>query len=289
MNRDGTASRKLSDSDFWRICHEMHPIFGSDPTLSHTNYTFPVAPTLAGSVSDNNFGSSSSMLNDDDESNSWRFGRYDESRVQRMQDSEGSVSSDDSLQNLYAKKVQTNEQFLTQRANLMNTQKIYDTIELICDDQKTENGENKNDRVVDKKCERIALQRSANSFDSNESDTVNNADDLLLKIAASVQQLKENVNQTSELNDDRVSATLSSSPIEMEKNKTGSLNNNERFIDGDLIDFSDDWTVDGESKHSSSCADDKHIKKVTHSCDKGTRIVCFFSCMAIDFLNHFIL
>lgn len=174
------------------------------------------------------------------------------------------VSSDDSLQNLYVKKAREHRKLLSTHSNCVNTQKILDTIDLFCNDDVDDevdndtqigvkNGENgKSDDGKNADQNRLNLSH----FTSNdEIDAIQNTDDLLLKIADSVQQLKTNVNQMHELNDKcQTSSTVA-------------------FPTGDLIDFSDDW-ANGESDNN-----DKPIKKATHSCVQGN----FF---AISILNR---
>lgn len=229
MNRD--SARKLSDSDFWQICHEMHP---------STNYTFPVAPMLGVSHSDN-----FDTMNLETMDHRLGFDQHETSEE---------VSSDDSLQNLYLKKSRAHRKLLSAHSNCVNTKKILDTIDLFSNEEDDtecvdtgENGksdETRNDTNHDRN-EQLMLSH----FESTEIDTINNADDLLLKIADSVQQLKANVNEMGEFNG---------------KCETSS----DAFVAGDLIDFfSDDWT-NGESDNNSNTSD-KPIKKVTHSCVQG--------------------
>lgn len=228
MNRD-SSNRKLSDSDFWQICHEMHPT---------TNYTFPVPPKLGVA---SNSDSNSSSVND-----------FEKILTDHSESEEASTSSDDSLQNLYVKKSRAHQKFRTAHANTVNTQKIYETIELFGDDDdEDESLEKNNDEKL----------LTPLDVDVDEDDnSINNADDLLLRIADDVQQLKMNVNQmTSELS------------------RSGSLN----ALDGgngDLIDFSDDW-MNGESVKYS----DKPTKKVMNTCIQGNKqktffLNAFFSC-----------
>lgn len=229
MNRD--SARKLSDSDFWQICREMHPT---------TNYTFPVAPMLG--VANNEH-----FMSDLDVDRRLGFDQQETSE---------DVSSDDSLQNLYVKKIREHRKLLSNHSNCVNTKKILDTIDLFCNDDDEEEvdddneklpinyGENgKSDNTNHNQCDFNLSQ-----FESNDKiDAIQNADDLLLKIADSVQQLKTNVNQMHELND---------------KCQTSSM---DALATGDLIDFSDDW-ANGESDTN---INDKPIKKVTHSCVQG--------------------
>lgn len=233
MNRD--SARKLSDSDFWQICHEMHP---------NTNYTFPVAPMLGVANNDN-------FMSNDLESLNRRLG-FESHENETSEE----VSSDDSLQNLYVKNQRAYRKLLKTHANCVNTQKILDTIDLFSDDDENndecvQSGENgKSD--IDNDMHDFKVNR----FESSDIDAIQNADDLLLKIADSVQQLKTNVNQMNELNDKcQTSSTATTMPAT-----------------DDLIDFSDDWT-NGESDDKNSCTNDKPIKKVTHSCDHQGKTV----------------
>lgn len=238
MNRD--TARKLSDSDFWQICHEMHP---------NTNYTFPVAPMLGVANNDNFISETDS---------------FDERIGFHQHELSEDVSSDDSLQNLYVKKIREHQKLLSTHSNCINTQKIYDTIDLICnEDENVEKMRVKSDENgksdVDGKNNHInhdPNQLNLSHLEStDEIDSIRNADDLLLKIADSFEQLKTNVNQMHELND---------------KCKTSSAN---AFSTGDLIDFSDDWT-NGESDDNTH-TNDKPIKKVTHSCVQGNLFAIF--------------
>lgn len=232
MNRD--SARKLSDSDFWQICREMHP---------STNYTFPVAPML-GVANNEHF-----LTNLESVDQRLGFDQHETSEE---------VSSDDSLQNLYVKKTRAHRKLLSTNANCINTKKILDTIDLFSDDDEMEcvkNGENgKSDESHDINHDNQNELKLSTVFESSEIDGIHNADDLLLKIADSVQQLKANVNQMSELND---------------KCQTSS----DAYAVGDLIDFSDDWT-NGESDNNSNTSD-KPIKKVTHSCVQGKSLCNF--------------
>lgn len=233
MNRD--TGRKLSDSDFWQICHEMHPT---------TNYTFPAPPKLGVANGNHDFHQCSNNTNIQSES----------------EDISSSSSSDESLQNVYAKKSRAHRKLLTSHANSVNTQKIYDTIDLF---------DNKNDK---QKCletsetsdDSICTQiQTTSDMDSDENDLIaNNADDLLIRLADNVNQLKRNVNQMSELNDNVC-------------NKNGSIN---ALDAGDLIDFSDDWTHQSEINDNNSSHHDRDLKKVmtttalmgtTHACVQG--------------------
>lgn len=225
MNRD--TARKLSDSDFWQICHEMHPT---------TNYTFPAPSPKSGVANGNHdFHQCSTNNNNNIQSES----------------EEISSSSDESLQNLYAKKSRAHRKLLTSHANPVNTQKIYDTIDLFANEkQKTFET---NDEISDQ----IKMPCDMDSDDENDSIIImDNADDLLIRLADNVHQLKRNVNQMSELNGDGVSI------------ENGSIN---AFDGGDLIDFSDNWTThQSESSDRNSSHHDNHLKKVITTAAKTT-------------------
>lgn len=256
MNRD--SARKLSDSDFWQICHEMHP---------STNYTFPVAPPMLGvsataTAAATAAATSATMktTDNDDHFISNLETLNQQSDIFDQHETSEEVSSDDSLQNLYMKKTRAHRKLMNTHSNCINTQKILDTIDLFCDDDDDaiDNGgksvECKNDTNLNRNDE---FQFDLNIV-ANEIDTINNTDDLLLKIADSVQQLKTNVNQLNAFN---------------EKCETSS---DAYVAGGDLIDFSDDWT-NGESDNNSN-ASDKPIKKVTHSCVQGNHCLILFCC-----------
>lgn len=274
MNRD--SARKLSDSDFWQICHEMHP---------STNYTFPVAPPMLGvaatvSTADTTATASATEISDDNHFMS-HLGTLDQqSDIFDQQETSEEVSSDDSLQNLYTKKTRAHRKLMNTHSNCINTQKILDTIDLFCDNDDDDGGiggDAKNNGVKRADLQNGKGVESKNdpnpnrsdgfqlglNFIANEIDTINNTDDLLLKIADSVQQLKTNVNQLHAFN---------------EKCATGS---DAYVAGGDLIDFSDDWT-NGESDNTSN-ASDKPIKKVTHSCVQGNRLFDLFCLIALQF------
>lgn len=229
MNRD--SAQKLSDSDFWQICREMHP---------STNYTFPVAPMLGVANNDDNLMSNLESVDQ-------RLG-FDQHETSEE------ASSDDSLQNLYVKKSRAHRKLLSTNSNCINTKKILDTIELFSDEdemdgcvESVKNGK-MSDESHNNDINHDRNKLTLSKFERSDIDGIHNADDLLLKIADSVQQLKANVNQMSELND---------------KCQTSS----DAYAVGDLIDFSDDWT-NGESDNNSNTSD-KPIKKVTHSCVQG--------------------
>lgn len=261
MNRD-SAARKLSDSDFWQICHEMHP---------STNYTFPVAPpplgvSAAATTATMATATAAKTTNTIDSNNATdHFISNCETMDQQsdifdQHETSDEVSSDDSLQNLYMKKTRAHRKLMSTHSNCINTQKILDTIDLFCDDDADDddaegiNADSKqNGKSVESKNDTNLNGNDGFALGlnivANEIDTINNTDDLLLKIADSVQQLKTNVNQLNAFNG---------------KGETRSA---DAYVAGDLIDFSDDWT-NGESDNNSN-ASDKPIKKVTHSCVQG--------------------
>lgn len=261
MNRD--SARKLSDSDFWQICHEMHP---------STNYTFPVAPPTLGVSATNSTATVAAVKQTDTTDNADHFISNRETLNQQsdifdQHETSEEVSSDDSLQNLYMKKKREHRKLMNTHSNCINTQKILDTIDLFCDDDDDAKDINGDGKQVDKQNGKSVESKNDTNLKSddgfelglnivaNEIDTINNADDLLLKIADSVHQLKTNVNQLNAFN---------------EKCETGSA---DAYVAGDLIDFSDDWT-NGESDNNSN-ASDKPIKKVTHSCVQGNHCLIF--------------
>lgn len=234
MNRD--TARQLSDSDFWQICHEMHPT---------TNYTFPAPPKLGVANGNHDFHQCSN-------NNMIQRNEFDQSESEDV-----SSSSDESLQNLYAKKSRAHRKLLAAHTNPVNTQKIYDTIDLFAN----ESVKQKSLETCEISDERICAQiQTKSDMDSDENDSIaNNADDLLMRLADNVHQLKRNVQQMSELNG--------------VCNKNGSLN---AFDAGDLIDFSDDWMHRGESSHTtqnSHC--DRDLKKVmTTAATLVTTLAC---------------
>lgn len=218
MNRD--TATKLNDSDFWQICHQLHPT---------TNYTFPAPPKLGVANGNHDFHQ---PPNNNNNSNNIQ-----------SESEEVSSSSDESLQNLFAKKSRAHRKLLTSHANPVNTQKIYDTIDFFTN----ENNKQKSLETSETSDESICTQiQTTSDMDSDENDSIaNNADDLLMRLADNVHQLKRNVNQMSELNG--------------VCNKNGSIN---ALDAGDLIDFSDDWTDQGESNDNSRSHRDKNLKKV---------------------------
>lgn len=271
MNRD--SARKLSDSDFWQICHEMHPT---------TNYTFPAPPKLGVSNGNNKSANESDFQTEFDERSA--SGAKQTNGCDRNEtESEEASSSDDSLQNLYVKKTRAHRKFLTAHSNAVNTKKIYETIDLFAkdddDDDDDDEDVEQNDLEKCKNENNVNLKQlpssnqllldapmecdehrneNGSAMKKNENGSINNTDDLLLRIADGVQQLKMNVNQMHELNSKC-------------KNR-GTLN---AFDDGgDLIDFSDDW-MNGESVARQHQYSDKPTKKATHSRVQGKNLSAY--------------
>lgn len=253
MNRD--TARKLSDSDFWKICHEMHPTSYIESTVTTTRnirndlLTSPMVVGVVGTAPPPKLGM---------ENGNHDFHQCSNNNIQ-SESEDVSSSSDESLQNLYAKKSRAHRKLLTTHANSVNTQKIYDTIDLFAN----ENNKQKSLETSEASDESICTQiQTTSDIDSDENDLiVNNADDLLMRLSDNVQQLKRNVNQMSELNG--------------VCNKNGLIN---ALDAGDLIDFSDDWTNLGESNDNNSSHYGQDLKKVmtttammatTHACAQG--------------------
>lgn len=232
MSRD-TASRKLSDSDFWQICREMHSSNGS----------IRVPSTTLGVPNDIDRNMECTLFDGD---------MFDVNEIEAIM----SPTDDCSLENLYAKQKVAHHKLLVANGNSVNTQKILDTIELICAEQNNghdgnafENMDMENGGYGDAVKNTTAI--STTTAPNNEIDAINNADDLLLKIADSVQQLKANVNQ--------IDAT-----------RTGST-----AFDGDLIDFSDEWTrnCNGESGNNRHCVDNEMAQmKATQPANAGNLV-----------------
>lgn len=171
-----------------------------------------------------------------------------------------SNADDCSLENLYAKQKVAHQKLLVANGNSVNTQKILDTIELICAEQNNGHDNSAADDSVHAEngigdaAENMTAITTSTTAPNNEIDAINNAD-LLLKIADSVQQLKANVNQ--------IDAT-----------RTGST-----AFDGDLIDFSDEWTrnCNGESgKNRRRFVDNEMAKmKATQPANAGNFVQKF--------------
>lgn len=221
MNSSTDASSHLSDSDFWRLCHDL-------PALNKCGNvdTYPSAITITtvnpnANNRNNNmnpFDGIVSMLDDTNESDEG----IDPIKHSDESDEAAQSSSDDSLHNLYAKKNQANDLFIESHAISVNTKRIYDTIELIGDNLK-QNGGDAHD--IDAKYNSLTSDESSNGSGSTTTATTtttttttsaSNADDLLIKIAKNLKQLKENVAE-----------------IEI----SGKI---DALFDGDLIDFNDD-------------------------------------------------
>lgn len=227
MSRDA-ASRKLSDSDFWQICREMHSNNGSIRVPSTTAVGVPNGiddQTMDCTIFDADM--------------------FDVAEIEALMS-----NADDSLENLYAKQKMAHQKLLVANGNSVNTQKILDTIQLICAD---ENGDDVsacdsiNTSMHDINAAEENVETLQKNNNNNEFDGINNADDLLLKIANSVQQLKANVNQ-------------------IDGTRTGST-----AFDGDLIDFSDEWTrnCNGESANKHCIDNEMARKKATQPASAG--------------------
>lgn len=148
-----------------------------------------------------------------------------------------SLSSDDSLKNLFIKKEKENDAFIVNNANKINTKRIIDTIELI----NTVNDDiDCNNKLA--KVEKIVSMADSKQIMNNVMDTLNdvtingddlsssdesmpsNADDLLTKIAYNLKHLKDNIDE------------IDSSAVT-----------------GDLIDFSDDGGESGAHHSQVQC------------------------------------
>lgn len=227
MSRDA-ASRKLSDSDFWQICREMHSANGSMRVPSTTALGVPNG--LNSNMTDSIF--------DGD--------MFDLAEIEAL------MSNDDnSLENLYAKQKVAHQKLLVANGNSVNTQKILDTIQLIYGDENMtiDNDNNGNVLMNGISAMETTPTNQITTHNHNEIDAINNADDLLLEIADSVQQLKANVNQ-------------------IDAQRTGPTT-----LDADLIDFSDEWLQ--RNKHGESannrCRNDNEVtrKKATQPASAG--------------------
>lgn len=198
-------SPHLSDSDFWRLCHDLPAI---DKSNNVDAYPSPI--TIATKNSD----AIVSILEFSNESDEGIDPKHSDESDEAAQS-----SSDDSLHNLYAKKNKANDLFIKSHANRVNTQRIYDTIELI-DNNPIQNGDGVDvghNHDSDAKFNSLTSNESSNGSASTTTTTTtsaSNADDLLIKIAKNLKQLKENVSE--------IETTAKSD------------------FDGDLIDFNDD-------------------------------------------------
>lgn len=140
-----------------------------------------------------------------------------------------SISSDDSLKNLFIKKEQENNRFVASHANRINTQRIFDTIELIggVDAAVESNGgavkvnkiktPSKPKQVTFSEIDDAKFDEWTNedSMRSSGESSPSNADDLLLQITYNLQKLKDNI--------DEIDSAAKASDTS-----------------GDLIDFNDD-------------------------------------------------
>lgn len=208
MDSGTEAPSHLSDSDFWRLCHDL-PTMDKSRTVDDT---YPTAITIATKNAD----AIASMLEFSNESDEGIDPKHSEESDETAQS-----SSDDSLHNLYAKKNKANDLFIESHANRVNTQRIYDTIELI-GDKPDQIGDGGIGHDSDAKFNSLTSNESSNGSASTTTTTnttanttsASNADDLLIKIAKNLKQLKENVAEIE---------TIAKSDF-----------------DGDLIDFNDD-------------------------------------------------
>lgn len=166
--------------------------------------------------------------------NSNAFDKEINDNIPSMVNDYDSLSSDDSLKNLFIKKSKENNEFIVNNENKINTQRIIDTIELISDDHDECNSKTsaKVEKIVEltndsnqftnnAKAEKLRDVTIAGSdLSSSDESMPSNADDLLSKISTDLKQLKVNINE---------------------------IDSSTGF--GDLIDFSD---IDGsESVHHS--------------------------------------
>lgn len=205
-----------ANSEFWRLCHDLDPFD---------------TPSLSKNAREKLISLASQMV---DESGS------------------GDAESDDSLQNLFVKKERETAAFIANHGNRINTQRIIDTIELIADDSDIDSIEcNEKSALVkandvEKKIKRVTFalidddneisdawpsHHNHNNDDDDGSDgfeSIDNADDLLLKIADNLKHLKENVNEI----DAHTSETMKGDTI------------------GDLIDFGESVEQFQMDKHT---------------------------------------
>lgn len=180
MDSSTDASSHLSDSELWRLCHDL-----PESDKSSNVDAFPSAITIATKNTEgdsNPFNGIVSILQFSHESDEGIDPKHSEESDETAQS-----SSDDSLHNLYAKKNQANDLFIESHANRVNTQRIYDTIELI-DDHLNENASSGGH---DSDASNESSNGSATT--TTTSTSASNADDLLIKIAKNLKQLKENV------------------------------------------------------------------------------------------------
>lgn len=197
MDSSTDAPSHLSDSEFWRMCHDLPAIRSAKKSDTSTNQLDDIV----------------SILDESTESDEGIDPKHSDESDEAAQS-----SSDDSLHNLYAKKNQANDLFIESHANRVNTQRIYDTIELIDDNLvQNGNGDGSVGRDSDAKYNSLTSNESSNGNASTTTTTTSasNADDLLIKIAKNVKRLKENVTE------------IETTPIKSHFN-------------GDLIDFNDE-------------------------------------------------
>lgn len=246
---------QLNNSDFWRLCHDLHPydyhhhhhgnpvdddgfVYPSTTpispativgvaikrTLKQSNDSNRTTSILSGTDQRISFGSFTSII--DKESN-----EFEECNELKIINNESDSHSNDSLQNLFVKQTEANKLFIETHSNKVNTQRIFDTIKLIGDNKDAipHNENELKNGVSEIKCiekmHRITVDRGDeyqdNDMISNDSTSISNADDLLEKIATDLNQLKVNVSEIDELRDQKETSM-------------------QCYFDGDLIDFNDD-------------------------------------------------
>lgn len=208
MDSSTDAPSHLSDSEFWRLCHDLPAI-----EKSRSVGAYSAALTITTKNSDSNpLDGIVSILDESNDSDEGIDPKHSDESDEAAQS-----SSDDSLHNLYAKKNQANDLFIESHANRVNTQRIYDTIDLIDDNLVQNGGGGSVGHDSDAKFNSLTSNESSNGSASTTTTTTSasNADDLLIKIAKNVKQLKENVTEI----------------------ETTSIKSH---FNGDLIDFNDD-------------------------------------------------
>lgn len=212
MDAATDAPSHLSDSEFWRLCHDL-PANEKDDRVG----AYPSIATKNAAMDSNPFSGIVSILEFSHESDEGIDPKHSDESDEAAQS-----SSDDSLLNLYTKKNHANDLFIESHANRVNTQRIYDTIDLIDDHLKQNDRHDYGGGVgaghdSDAKFNSLTSNESSNgsaTTTTTTSTSASNADDLLIKIANNLKQLKENVSE--------IGVTVKSD------------------VDKDLIDFNDD-------------------------------------------------
>lgn len=210
MDSNADAPSHLSDSDFWRLCHDP-PANDKSSNVGAYRPAITIARKSPDARSNPSDGIVS-ILEFSHESDESIDAKHNEESDEAAQS-----SSDDSLHNLYAKRNMANNLFIESHANRVNTQRIYDTIGLFNDNLNENGGGSGHDSDV--KFNSLTSNESSSGSASTTTMTTtttsaSNADDLLIKIAKNLKQLKENVAEI---------GTAAKSDF-----------------DGDLIDFNDD-------------------------------------------------